>query len=76
MDLLNISPTDDQISKFVFTILKKDNFRIVYFLSNCQSKTGGFGGGPGQISHLAPTYAGTNALMICATKEAYDSIDR
>ena len=30
----------------------------------CQNKTGGFGGGPGQISHLAPTYAAINALAI------------
>ena len=30
----------------------------------CQNKSGGFGGGPGQISHLAPTYAAVNALSI------------
>ncbi|PRP85787.1 farnesyltransferase, CAAX box, beta [Planoprotostelium fungivorum] len=48
----------------------------VVFLSKCQNSTGGFGGGPGQLSHLAPTYAAVNALAICGTQEAYEMIDR
>ena len=35
---------------------------IINFLGLCQNPDGGFGGGPGQISHLAPTYASVNAL--------------
>lgn len=49
---------------------------IVNFLGQCQNPTGGFGGGPGQISHLAPTYAAVNALCILGTESAYKLIDR
>eukprot|EP01130_Rhizamoeba_saxonica_P014749 TRINITY_DN6472_c3_g3_i2.p1 TRINITY_DN6472_c3_g3~~TRINITY_DN6472_c3_g3_i2.p1 ORF type:complete len:318 (+),score=73.63 TRINITY_DN6472_c3_g3_i2:503-1456(+) len=50
--------------------------RMVTYLSKLQSPTGGFGGGPQQLAHLAPTYAATCALMICGTQQAYDVIDR
>ncbi|XP_047496628.1 protein farnesyltransferase subunit beta-like [Penaeus chinensis] len=49
---------------------------IIDFLKRCQNPAGGFGGGPGQFSHLAPTYAAVNALAIVGTKEAYDVINR
>uniref|UniRef100_A0A4W3I1Z1 Protein farnesyltransferase subunit beta n=1 Tax=Callorhinchus milii TaxID=7868 RepID=A0A4W3I1Z1_CALMI len=49
---------------------------ICQFLARCQSPNGGFGGGPGQQPHLAPTYAAVNALCIIGTEEAYDVIDR
>lgn len=49
---------------------------IIDFLKRCQNPAGGFGGGPGQYSHLAPTYAAVNALAIVGTKEAYDVINR
>jgi protein farnesyltransferase subunit beta len=49
---------------------------IIDFLSKCQNSEGGFGGGPGQISHLAPTYAAINALCILGTESAYKVIDR
>lgn len=39
----------------------------------CQNTGGGYGGGPLQYSHLAPTYASINALVILG---AYESIDR
>jgi len=41
-----------------------------------QNVTGGFGGGNGQMSHLAPTYAIVLALAIVGGKEALDVIDR
>ncbi|XP_066940758.1 protein farnesyltransferase subunit beta [Macrobrachium rosenbergii] len=50
--------------------------KVIDFLRHCQNPTGGFGGGPGQYSHLAPTYAAVNALVIIGTKEAYDAINR
>ncbi|KND04533.1 uncharacterized protein SPPG_00259 [Spizellomyces punctatus DAOM BR117] len=50
--------------------------RAVKTLARCQNSTGGFGGGPGQISHVATTYAAVNALAIVGTQEAYDLIDR
>jgi len=49
---------------------------ITQFLARCQDPTGGFGGGPGQLPHLAPTYAAVNSLMIIGTNEAYSVIDR
>jgi protein farnesyltransferase subunit beta len=33
-------------------------------------------GGPGQIAHLAPTYAAVNALCLLRNKRAYKVIDR
>jgi protein farnesyltransferase subunit beta len=41
-----------------------------------QNATGGFGGGNGQMSHLAPTYAIVLALAIVGGEEALDIIDR
>ncbi|KAF1548815.1 Protein farnesyltransferase subunit beta, partial [Eudyptes schlegeli] len=49
---------------------------VCQFLSRCQSPQGGFGGGPGQHPHLAPTYAAINALCIIGTEEAFGVIDR
>eukprot|EP01012_Entosiphon_sulcatum_P054274 TRINITY_DN7491_c0_g1_i2.p1 TRINITY_DN7491_c0_g1~~TRINITY_DN7491_c0_g1_i2.p1 ORF type:complete len:491 (+),score=66.37 TRINITY_DN7491_c0_g1_i2:1028-2500(+) len=37
---------------------------------------GGYGGGPGQQPHLAPTYAAVMALCVLGTPEAYASIPR
>ena len=48
-------------------------------LSTCrpiQNLTGGFGGGNGQMSHLAPTYATILALSMMGDKECLDIIDR
>eukprot|EP00727_Mastigamoeba_balamuthi_P009844 m51a1_g5482 hypothetical protein (395) ;mRNA; f:311850-313386 len=45
-------------------------------LAACQSPTGGFGGGPGQLAHLAATYAAVRALMVVGTRDAYECIDR
>ncbi|UYV66895.1 FNTB [Cordylochernes scorpioides] len=42
----------------------------------CIAVRGGYGGGPQQDPHLAPTYAAVNALCILGTEEAFDSIDR
>ncbi|EDV93491.1 protein farnesyltransferase subunit beta [Drosophila grimshawi] len=49
---------------------------IVQFLIKCRAPTGGFGGGPGQYAHLAPTYAAVNSLCIIGTESAYRAIDR
>lgn len=52
--------------------------RIVDTLGRFQNATGGFGGGPAQISHGAPTYASCLALLLIAPSypKAYDAIDR
>uniref|UniRef100_A0A061SE94 Protein farnesyltransferase subunit beta n=1 Tax=Tetraselmis sp. GSL018 TaxID=582737 RepID=A0A061SE94_9CHLO len=49
---------------------------IVKFLQACQHPLGGFGGGPGQLAHLAPTYAAVCALVTLGTSEALSAIDR
>ncbi|KAK3595507.1 hypothetical protein CHS0354_021606 [Potamilus streckersoni] len=64
LDLLDEPLTDGDISE------------ISNFLANCQCPDGGFGGGPGQVAHLAPTYAAVNALCILGTEEAYKVINR
>ena len=49
------------------------------FLDKCQNhETGGFAGGPNQISHLAPTYAAVCALCILGRycEKAYNVINR
>lgn len=49
---------------------------IIDFLSRCQNPTGGFGGGPGQISHLATTYPAVAALAIIGTERAISVVNR
>jgi len=49
----------------------EEKIRITNFISKCQNLTdGGFGGGPGQFSHLAATYAAINALICLTSSEA------
>jgi protein farnesyltransferase subunit beta len=50
--------------------------RIVDTLRSCQAPTGGFGGGPQQLSHCAPTYAAALTLLLLGTPSAYAAIDR
>ncbi len=54
----------------------EQRLELISFLAKCQNPGGGFGGGPGQMSHLAPTYAAINALSILGGAEAYNVIDR
>ncbi|GMR59105.1 hypothetical protein PMAYCL1PPCAC_29300 [Pristionchus mayeri] len=49
---------------------------IVTFLKTCVHPDGGYGGGPGQLGHLATTYAAVLCLISLGTQEAFDSIDR
>lgn len=48
---------------------------VINFLTNCRCPLGGFGGGPGQIPHLAPTYAAVLSLCLIETDEAFEAID-
>ncbi|WIA37295.1 hypothetical protein OEZ86_014233 [Tetradesmus obliquus] len=50
--------------------------QVITFLQACQHASGGYGGGPGHLPHLAPTYAAVCALLTLGGAEAYDSIDR
>eukprot|EP00898_Chlorokybus_atmophyticus_P004253 jgi/Chlat1/4829/Chrsp31S04867 len=46
------------------------------FLKRCQSTRGGFGGGPGQLPHLATNYAAVCAILTLGGEDAYSMIDR
>lgn len=50
--------------------------KIGAFLGACQHQTGGFGGGPMQLAHLAPTYAAVSAIVIGGDEVAYRAVDR
>ncbi|RDL39597.1 uncharacterized protein BP5553_03937 [Venustampulla echinocandica] len=50
--------------------------RLISTVRPIQNATGGFGGGNGQMSHLAPTYAITLSLAMVGGEEALDLIDR
>lgn len=41
-----------------------------------QNDTGGFGGGNGQLSHLATTYAVVLALALVGGQDLYEVVDR
>ncbi|KAF2785622.1 terpenoid cyclases/Protein prenyltransferase [Melanomma pulvis-pyrius CBS 109.77] len=50
--------------------------RVIHTFSSAQHPTGGYGGGFGQLPHLAPTYAAILSLVMVGGRSAYDSIDR
>ena len=49
---------------------------IIDFLGHCQHSNGGFGGGPGQLAHLAPTYAAVGTLVTLGGEQALASVNR
>lgn len=49
---------------------------VIDFMKECAHPEGGYGGGPGQIAHLATSFAAVNALVTVSSEEALDSIDR
>ncbi|KAL1857000.1 hypothetical protein VTK73DRAFT_8158 [Phialemonium thermophilum] len=50
--------------------------RVIETALSMQNSTGGFGGGNGQLSHLATTYAVVLALALVGGEDAYEAIDR
>jgi len=50
--------------------------RAISSLQACQHPQGGFGGGHGQLAHLAPTYAAVNTLALFGDEEAFQIVDR
>ncbi|KAM4063000.1 prenyltransferase and squalene oxidase repeat domain-containing protein [Hirsutella rhossiliensis] len=50
--------------------------RLVETVRPMQNETGGFGGGFGQTSHLATTYATVLSLCLVGGDEAYEVVDR
>ena len=49
---------------------------VIQFLSGCKASGGGFGGGPGQLPHLAPTYAAVASIVSIGGEHALRAIDR
>lgn len=45
-------------------------------MASCQKETGGFGGSPSHVAHLATTYASVMALVSIGTDEALSVINR
>jgi protein farnesyltransferase subunit beta len=50
--------------------------RVLETLRPMQNPTGGFGGGHGQISHLAGSYAAVLALALVGGEDAFALVDR
>lgn len=50
--------------------------RMIETARPLQNPDGGFGGGYGQMSHLATSYATVLALMLVGGEESYEAIDR
>ncbi|KAL3526424.1 hypothetical protein ACH5RR_011080 [Cinchona calisaya] len=48
----------------------------IEFLRRCQDPDGGYGGGPGQMPHLATTYAAVNSLITLGGHRSLSSINR
>lgn len=57
--------------KFSYEVLAD----VIHFLKTCRAVNGGFGGGPNQYPHLAPTYAAVLSLCLIETEEAFEAID-
>lgn len=49
---------------------------VIETAQSMQNDSGGFGGGNGQLSHLATTYAVVLALALVGGEEAYEVVDR
>ncbi|XP_073142454.1 protein farnesyltransferase subunit beta [Henckelia pumila] len=49
---------------------------VIEFLNRCQDPNGGYGGGPGQMPHLATTYAAVNTLITVGGDISLSSINR
>jgi protein farnesyltransferase subunit beta len=50
--------------------------KLIETVRPMQNKTGGFGGGFGQLSHLATTYATVLSLALVGGDEAFEVVDR
>lgn len=50
--------------------------RVISTFKAAQNKTGGFGGGHGQMSHLASTFPAILSLALVGGDDAYEVVDR
>ncbi|BES93067.1 Farnesyltransferase beta subunit [Nesidiocoris tenuis] len=49
---------------------------VVKLTNSIDKESGGYGGGPYQYGHLAPTYAAINSLVIIGSPTVWSSVDR
>lgn len=49
---------------------------VITFMKECEHPDGGYSGSPGQIAHIATTYAAISALIVYSSDEALESINR
>ncbi|TPP66847.1 Farnesyltransferase subunit beta [Fasciola gigantica] len=59
-----------------FTISDEMKQQLIRFLASTQHVDGGFGGGPYQFPHLAPTYGAVSCLVLLCRADALQVIDR
>jgi prenyltransferase beta subunit len=64
------------LSLFISLHLSLSLTSSIKWLSKCQQPNGGFGGGPQQEAHVAPTYAAVMCLCIIGTEDAYNVVNR
>lgn len=77
--LLNIDKGDFSIPDH-FPLLRGKSvlifYRVVSTFTPMQNSTGGFGGGHGQFSHIATSYATVLSLVMVGGEEALELVDR
>ncbi|CAI5450345.1 unnamed protein product [Caenorhabditis angaria] len=49
---------------------------VITLIKACEHPDGGYGGGPGQYAHLAPTYAAVMCLVSLKNEKALESINK
>lgn len=78
LGLADWHPHRDRVSEELVAFLKRAPTRAacVNFLAGCQNGSGGYGGGPQQLSHVATTYAAVAALIELGGKDALDQVDK
>lgn len=88
LDLMNALPPQEVLERWVClwtcfhrlrsprNLMQRTLYSVLDTLLLCQNETGGFGGGFGQLSHLATTYAAVNAIAIIGLQRGFDAIRR
>lgn len=51
-------------------------FSVISTFKPMQNRTGGFGGGHGQMSHCAPSFAAVLSLALVGGNETFQIVDR
>lgn len=88
LDMLNALPARQLLERLIGNVVRVTASQEPYGLYRqlldrvldtillCQNETGGFGGGFGQLSHLATTYAAVHAIAIIGLERGFNAIRR